>query len=745
MSALSRANALARRRWPGFAVVRRLRPLSLPRRRPGRRAVAVAAGVLAVLAVLWVVGCWQLFRSAEAKLVSARAYVTALQPSQLTPDHVRAARDLAAGARDDLWWLRVLTFVPASGLRLAGYLPSVGPLLAAPPALLDLGYHTVDGLASTAAGLQPAADLFLADGAGSRQDVQSAAAALRAGQPDFARAHAALARAAEARRALDAPALVRVAPGLAASLAGLDAQLPRLRFGVAALFAAPDLLGVDGPRTYLLLGQTEDELRATGGFVGSAGVVTFEHGRLREVDYRSSYEVDLGAEPLPPPQPLAEYLGFGGWYFRDANWFADFPTSARWARWFWERHHGKPLAGVVAFDQELVRAVLAVVGPVYVPAFGEQIGAHNFKSRTLYWLYQGQTSGPNPQFTPGAKTSFVKSFGEALVQRLSVATPDQLAALVGVAEKALAERHLTILLDDPAVAPLLAENRWDGRLQTPSGDYLAVVDTTASYSKLAPIVDEQLDYEVRLRPDGAAQVRLTVAYANKYDAATARGTYPLAYLGEYWSRERRRVDFLEGYYASYLRVYTPLGSLFGGSAGFDSPADRYDETGKRVFAAYLSLRSGERRQTRLEYEVPAAAIPSDGALDYRLYVQKQPGTEARPFTLRVLPPEGWTARLLPPGATYVDRPSSPAATRPESSRPPVTDRADTSSPAGAVGSDSSLATTTARSGSSLPTKTTQSESSLPANTTRAARAVEWRTDLRTDRAFSLRLEPVTPR
>ena len=32
--------------------------------------------------------------------------------------------------------------------------------------------------------------------------------------------------------------------------------------------------------------------------------------------------------PTEPPHPLREYMGLGSWLLQDANWWADFPTTA---------------------------------------------------------------------------------------------------------------------------------------------------------------------------------------------------------------------------------------------------------------------------------------------------------------------------------------------------------------------------------------------------------------------------------
>jgi hypothetical protein len=82
-------------------------------------------------------------------------------------------------------------------------------------------------------------------------------------------------------------------------------------------------------RTYLILAQNSDELRATGGFISAAGVVRLENGRITDMKLTDSYAVDDLDQPHPlAPGPLAEQMGAQILLLRDSNWSPDFPASA---------------------------------------------------------------------------------------------------------------------------------------------------------------------------------------------------------------------------------------------------------------------------------------------------------------------------------------------------------------------------------------------------------------------------------
>src|SRR5439155_24130828 len=102
---------------------------------------------------------------------------------------------------------------------------------------------------------------------------------------------------------------------------GLRDRLPGIVARLSLTEQLPAMLGVDGPRTYLVLGQNSDELRPTGGFVGTSGTVTFEAGRLVRRKYGTSSTLNVPPDlRVTPPEPLQTFMGAGYWHLREANW-----------------------------------------------------------------------------------------------------------------------------------------------------------------------------------------------------------------------------------------------------------------------------------------------------------------------------------------------------------------------------------------------------------------------------------------
>ena len=590
--------------------------------------------ILVVCGLILTVGLptWHLFRGLQ-RLSAIQVTLGASQPSALTLDQLPRIRDDLDLSASDLRDARdgFLLFDPI--FRLIGQVPpahAFGSL----PDLFDLGANLSSGGADLVGGLD---NLQL----GPTNHARDLVAGLAARQERFKKATAELKGAEQARSRID-----RAMYGGRLALVGrrlddVDRILPQLQAGATALAILPRVLGAGQPMTYLLAGQNEDERRATGGFVGSLGIVRVEKGQVTNINVRNSYDFSpTNREPLPPPGPLATLMGFGGWYIRDANWFPDFPTSAAWMEWFWSYYYDEEPDGVIAFDQEAFQNLLLVTGPVYLPNLKESINAQNYRDRMLYWLYGAGSPTAERQYVRGAKTTFVSQVGIAILSQLVELPPGEILRQAPTIERLLAEKHLQISLRDPTVARLLADRSWDGHVDRSSPDFLLVSDQTVTYSKVAPFVAEALEVQVALGADGASHHDVLIDYLNNYQRAVARGTYPIEYLGEFWNHNLGKLAFREGSYATYLRLFAPANAILSSVDGADGFVSTDHQSDRQVFSAYLDLPVGQQKSVRFSYVVPAAGPLLDQP--YRLLVQKQPGTEAMPLTVQVAAPAGFT-------------------------------------------------------------------------------------------------------
>jgi hypothetical protein len=585
------------------------------------------------LLIVWGVRLAQAGLALRQHLRQVQALIAAPEPADPAAacDLVRALRSDVATLRGEAGWL--VSLAPA-----LGWLPRVGGDLRAAPHLLVVADGLTEAGALACDALEPA---LTASGEGSAS-LEQAVRLLASRHADLERALAAVQQAQVAWTQVNVDHL---SPSLASKAAPLERGLPLLRAGLGLATVAPDLLGMNGPRTYLILALNEDELRPIAGYITGVGEVRVEAGRLVTMTFRDGYAVDDFTQPYPdPPEPLRRYMGIDLWVFRDSNWSPDFPTAARQAIALYRPGYPVTIDGVIALDQRAVQQLVEAIGPLAVegsegPVTGETVIAYIRRA----WAPE---DGVFTREWWARRKSFMGPLAEAAWQRIEQGQVDPIA-LARALLQVLDEKHLLIYLQDPAAEAVLAEPGWDGALRPGTGDFLMVVDANVGYNKASAKVQEAITYEVDLsrRPPRAT---LTLVYTH-----TATGNYPCVPEVRYDPVYEQMMDRCLW---DYLRVYVPQGSrlldatripvpgeaLWSGQPESGEVTVRPAEEGPFLSLETLLLLPPGTVQTRsFIWESPESVITWEGNEGtYTLRLQKQPGTVGHPLRLRIRLPEG---------------------------------------------------------------------------------------------------------
>ena len=631
-----------------------------------KRRWQIFAGLVLVIAGLALIAGWGgiKYRRARTCLDSGTARLYALQ--SLLPEGAPALSvETLLGVGGHLQGLQGdITCLRSEGqpfLALAsrlGWLPEIGPDVASAPDLLEMAQALADGGVLAFDALLP----VLLQAQTSHLDLPGAVAMLRQARPQLVSAESALAYASAARERLDAGSL---SPRLGQMLAAADRAIPLLQSGVRAARIAPGLLGGDGPRTYLILAQNDDERRPTGGWISGIGLVTADGGRVTDIVFGDSYSVDNLTVPHDrPPDALFRTMWAEMWLLRDSNWSPDFPASAQVAERIFQRDQGVAVDGVIAVDQEALRLLVAAMEPLTLQSITQPVTGAN-----LLQVIRSVWAQPQPGLTPSGQWNDWQGHRKDVMADLVTAMLDKVQAksgnvdpgrLIEAVWTGLKERHFLIYLHDPEAAGLLATLKWDGALLPASGDYLQVVDANVGFNKVDPTVLREIDYQVDLSNPNQGQAVATVRYLNQstsqpepcIQGVTERLTYEEGMVGCYWD---------------YVRFYAPEGSLLldtermllpSGSLlyrnlfaplGDAGPDSGLVERGKASFGLFFVVPPGEARDVRLRWQLPVGIVyHSQDGLHYRLTVQKQSGAPAIPLRVAVhLPPAAQLVTATP--------------------------------------------------------------------------------------------------
>ncbi len=375
----------------------------------------------------------------------------------------------------------------------------------------------------------------------------------------------------------------------------------------------PEVVGSEGEKHYLLLLQNSNEIRPTGGFIGSYATLTLENGKIKSLNlddiYNPDGQIDTRGIVSAIPPPLAEFLDEDIMHIRNANWSPDFPSSAESIEDLFFRLDSTTFDGVIALDLDLIKSVLDVTGPVFLAAFNEEVSSENVYERTQYYSEFDYQEGISD------KRSFLTVLSGKLLESLFALPNEKLPAFVDAISIALNQKHLLITMDNPSMASFLEKKGWTGSMKNPSGDFLMVVNSNLGGTKANYFVENSYDYSVTSDTrDGLLRSHLTLDYKhNGLDNAWPGGPY-----------------------TDYLRVYVPLGSRLTGvtkSLENSLPKDifeqviSYDEGNYTVFATSFVLEPQESLRLSLNYDLADKLLLPKEDKKYSLYWQKQAGTQ----------------------------------------------------------------------------------------------------------------------
>lgn len=379
----------------------------------------------------------------------------------------------------------------------------------------------------------------------------------------------------------------------------------------------PGVLGKDQPKTYLLLFENNTELRPTGGFIGSFGILTFDSGRIADLTINDVYSADgqLNGH-VEPPTPIKDYLGEANWWLRDSNWDPDFPTSAKRAEWFLDKEMGRSVDGVMSIDLEPVKNILKYTGPVFLPDYNMEITSDN--------LYEKTQAEVQNNFFPGSrkKASFLTALSRSLLSVVSKLNPGQKMGILKTFYSGLDERHVQVFIHNDDLQNAVSQLSWDGGVATPScgeacyPDFTGDVEANLGVNKSNYFIERSQNLEVRIS-SGTIERTLTISLKNNSNPA----------LG------------LAAKYKTYTRILVPSDSevesvtLVNGNSRQQISPDVSVVKNRKEVGFLMEVIGGQTGQVEVKWTtiIPAGSIYAK----YGLYFRKQAGVGVDPFTLTI--------------------------------------------------------------------------------------------------------------
>lgn len=385
----------------------------------------------------------------------------------------------------------------------------------------------------------------------------------------------------------------------------------------------PGFIAQESKKTYLVLFQNSAELRPTGGFIGSYGLLSFEKGKLLDFSVEDIYAADGQLKGyVEPPEPIKQFLGQNTWYFRDSNWDPDFTVSAERAEWFLNKTTSRNVDGVIAVNLPAVKELLVATGPITLSDYNEEVTSDNLFERAEYHS--------EIDFFPGStqKKDFLGALAREIFDRLKNSSASGWLKLSQALETSLAQKQLLLYLHDADSQRLLLEQNWAGAIFTPNlnpadnqpvtSDYSYLVEANLGINKANYFLRRNLEQQLTLLKNREILSVTTIEYQNQSPADAWPG----------------------GIYRTYLRQYLPQNSALVSVKVADSKLNLTDidqtiVNDKLVLGFPVTVPVKNSLKVEITYRLNDPLTITDQQGRLAVVVPKQPGTLADPLKVIV--------------------------------------------------------------------------------------------------------------
>jgi len=400
-----------------------------------------------------------------------------------------------------------------------------------------------------------------------------------------------------------------------------------------------NMIGVKGTKRYIILFQNSSELRPTGGFPGSYALLTFESGRLKEYQVDDIYNIDGQLkEAIIPPLQLQHITPT--WAMRDANWFIDFPTSAKKIAAFYKKESGLTLDGVLTINPDIFKDILKIIGPVEMPEYGVTITSENFLATVQNEVEYGENKKDNKP------KKIIMDMAPIVLKRLYSADHEKWLEVFNGLIAGLERKDMLMYFRDLNLQSFSIDKGFAGEVKQVNSDYIMVTMTNVKGSKTDAVTDTVMKMGTYIT-NGEIRHKLIIGrthnggktkygFYNKQNPAYVRVLVPkgsslLSINGQSVPAFNPLVDYSTGFHKDEDLARFERNFIEARQPGVSV----YEESGKTGFAFWMIVDPGSSRIVELEYAVPAAVVNSN----YSLYVQKQPGLNIQSFNFELSKPE----------------------------------------------------------------------------------------------------------
>lgn len=387
----------------------------------------------------------------------------------------------------------------------------------------------------------------------------------------------------------------------------------------------PDLLGVNERKRYVILLQNDGEIRSTGGWVSSYGVLSIEGGQIRELFVDDIYNAEgtlrVKGNTYRAPVSMVRALGETPYSFSLVNWDPNlYSVMTNTEQFIYDLGKGNEIDGVITIDTVFLQKLLDKWGGIEVPGESEMITSSNLYSK-IFEMHD--------EFTPGSsrKATFLASLADRAVTKILSSDFNGYRDISDVISQSLEEKHIQATFKNTIAQAYFDENNWDGNLDS---KYLSApinIDWNWGGNKANLYIKKNHTLEVNIKDENTIDYKYQIAIENN----STSNTYP------------------EGEYVNYVRIFMPVNTTPLSIVGIkDNKYDIYNEGGYKIIGGWFNIPVGESKTLEISYRVTNSgndiSFPiqkSDTHYNINIDVYKQPGSRKDAYNINIIYPNSW--------------------------------------------------------------------------------------------------------
>lgn len=383
----------------------------------------------------------------------------------------------------------------------------------------------------------------------------------------------------------------------------------------------PELLGVKGPKKYLVLFQNDAELRATGGFITAYAVFKIDKGKMQIEKADDIYKLDdAKKKKYPAPDAILKYhKDVYNFNLRDNNLSPDFVTSMKdFEKMLNESVPDFPaFDGIMAVDTHVLVSAIKILGDFNI--YGRTFSAENDKRcdcpKAIYELEDYSTK-PVAYVREERKDIIGVLLYQIMQRALGISPSKYWGKLFQTFLDEARQKHVLFYFHDQDAQKGIESLNFAGKIMPFTGDYLHISDVNFAGAKSNIFVKHSVKQTIELNGDGSVTKTIQINYKNPAPQSNC-------------NLEAGQLC-LNGILRNWLRIYVPSGSQLIEFTGSEKPTAAYEDLGKTVFEGFMTVKPQGTAEVLVKYKLPNKM--SKGSL-YKLLIQKQPGTEDYEYTV----------------------------------------------------------------------------------------------------------------